>query len=326
MVRLEKIAYEKIFNNKLLGRARVLSAPRKNDPFTDLNLTEFPYSFGFKKYFNSLLWWLFKFEFTGAREVCANRGILMKDAWLEDEIKSRRCVLNEHIHRESMHPFTRELFFIRRMAIGKVEMGLSGFEAPDYYQEDNKKESYMDIEDFLDGHQHFLLSNYAAELTETTSMGNGSKVILEFLMINNLFARTAWSTYFFNENEYYNTRIKNKDIKEVFGQSLPDLDSEADKEALRMRLEKINAKVPGFIAPEGQKVNIDKIWNRLREKRDYWMAENGAFEVGDIDVNQYGQEKPFMVPHTQEPETLGKNNIGKVIPKFARKTPGGLMQ
>ena len=326
MVRLERIAYEKLINNKLLGRARMLSSPRKKDVFTDENLTEYPYSTWAFRWLQPLIFWVFKFEFNGARETCANRGILMKDAWMEDEIKARRCVLTEHMHRESMHPYTRELFFIRRLAIGKVEMGLSGFEAPDYYQEDNRKECYIDIEDQLDTYQHHLLSNYGAEMTENTSMGNGSKVILEFLMVNNLFSRSAWSSYFFNENEYYDTRIKNKDLSNALGLSDPNLDSEADKEALRQRLEKINSKMPGYYAPEGQKVDIDKIWNKLREKRDFWMAEQGSFVLEDLDVNQYGQERAFMIPKAEEPETLGKNTVGKVLPKFFRNKVGGLMQ
>lgn len=32
MVRLEKIKYEKLFNNKLLGRKRYIDAPKKEDP------------------------------------------------------------------------------------------------------------------------------------------------------------------------------------------------------------------------------------------------------------------------------------------------------
>ena len=145
-------------------------------------------------------------------------------------------------------------------------------------------------------------------------------------MINNLFARTAWSTYFFNENEYYDTRIRNKDLSNAFGLRDPDLDSEADKEALRQRLEKINSKIPGYYAPEGQKVDIDKIWNALRQKRDYWMAEQGSFVLEDLDVKQYGQEKAFMIPDAEEPETRGKNTVGKVLPKFLRNKVSGLMQ
>ena len=104
MVRLEKILYEKAFNNKLLGRARRIVKPVKMDIDSNLWLRQLPtnkYLAGFMDKFFSIFHIL---QYRHFREICMQRGLSFEDVLVQKENMVRRDQHHEHIIRETTHP------------------------------------------------------------------------------------------------------------------------------------------------------------------------------------------------------------------------------
>lgn len=324
MVRLEKIAYEKIINSKTLHRARNITGPKKTDPFSELYLRRVPQSRIVYKLLSPFKLWLASVEWKFLRQSLLQRGISAEDAFKQSEIEFRRGILNEQINRESMHPYNQQLPMWKRMGFGKVDASTIGFEAPDYIREDVRKQTYLDVYDNILKYKHMLLSNYLAEMTPITYMGRGSIVILELLIVHNLFSRSAWNRYFFNEEEYMDSRKYAADFEKMIGMDNSlNLSTESGKKNFETYMEKMNKKFPGMFAPEGEEFDFKAFYNRAETA----LVENNSYNKwnqGDLSLLTNGQEEAFFVP---EGESLkGKNVVGKELPAYLKRSDKGLMQ
>ena len=143
MVRLEKIAYERIFNTKMLSRARQITSPKKRDFRTDRNAQSIPQFRLYTKLVQPFRNIRFGLNWRYFRMMCNQRGIALSDILFMDETESRRCVFTEQVTREAFHPYNRQINAWKRMGHGKMEMALEGFESPDYIQEELKKDCLL---------------------------------------------------------------------------------------------------------------------------------------------------------------------------------------
>ena len=326
MVRLEKIVYEKIFNSQLLSRARQITAPKKRDFRTDRNGASIPTFKFYTRLMRPIRQMRLSIFWNYFRQMCNQRGIPMSDIIYMDDVEARRCVFTEQVTREAFHPYNRQINSWKRMGYGKVEMALEGFEAPEYIQSEVKKETYFGALKKRHAYDHFLFSSYIAEMTPITFMGKGSHVILDFLIINNFFKPSAWSTYFFNEDEYLTSRKRHQDMVINNGYLDSDVYSEGYKKRLKSGLAKWNRRMPGYFAPEGEEVDFDAVYGDIIAKREWAVKEKGYWEQGDSKPEIYGPERPFWIPESGEPEEKGVNNVGKVLPGYLRGKVSSLMQ
>lgn len=323
MVRLEKIAYEKILNSKALGRARNITTPKKTDFFSEIYLRRAPMSRLVNSITMPIKHLIAGMEWRFLRACLLQRGIPFEEALTQNETEFRRGVLAEQINRESMHPYNQQLPQWRRMGFGKVDATMMGFEAPEYVLEDVRKQTYMEVYDRILSYKHMVLSNYMVELTPISYFGRGSLVILELFIVHNLFSRSAWNRYFFNEEEYVDSRKYVADFEKAAGVKMWDFNSESGRKSFETFMTKINKRLPGMFAPDGEDFNFQAFYNRSDETavvskhHEHWTK-------GEMDLLIRGQEEAFYVP---EGEGLkGTNNVGKELPGYIGRSPRGLMQ
>lgn len=207
MTRLEKIRYEKIFNNQLLGRNRSIAVPLKEDIKQDRYLYRPKVLPDFiHKLLSPLYLKLAQKELNWFRERTVEEG-LRWDYLYESGNDIRRDPFHEHFVRTTMHPYHYLMFIWERHPTSKVDFHLPGFEAPDYLRERARKRTLADAYSKISTFYMMLKNNFDAEKTTRMHFGISSYMPLELVYINNLFKRSAWNRLFFNESFY----VKNQD-------------------------------------------------------------------------------------------------------------------
>ena len=321
MVRLEKIAYEKIFNSKVLHRARNITSPKRTDFFSEIYLRRFPQNRLTHTVLSPFKNWLASVEWRFLRSCLLQRGISFEDSMLNTEVEFRRGMMNEQVNRESMHPYNIQLPMWKRMGYAKVDVSMMGFEAPDYIKEEVRKQTYVEVYDKILKYKHMLLSNYMVDMTPTTYMGRGSIVILDLFIVHNLFSRAAWNRYFFNEEEYIDSRKYVADFQRMIGKRNFDISTESGKKKFESHMSKVNKKFPGMFAPDGEEFDFQAFYNRAEQIAA--EKNSNAWTNGELDLLVKGQEEPFIV--TGGEELKGKNNVGTILPKYLNKSGRGIM-
>ena len=322
MVRLEKIAYEKIINSKALHRARTITTPKKTDFFSEVYLRRLPSSRLLHTILSPLKAWMASFEWRFFRSNALQRGISFEDSLMVDDMEFRRGILHEQVNRESMHPYNYQLKMWSRSGFAKVDASMMGFEAPDYIREEVRKQTYMDVHDNILDYKHAILSNYMADMTPITYMGRGSIVVLELFIVHNLFSRSAWNRVFFNEEEYIDSRKYVADFEKMMGGGKLSIATEAGRKKFEARMKKANKKYPGMFAPDGEEFDFKTFYERA--KTSTADPSTKKWTRGDLSLLVEGQEKAFMVPEGEE--LVGKNVVGTQLPSYMKKTTKGIMQ
>lgn len=67
-----------------------------------------------------------------------------EDKFLHHDTELRRCVLFEHIARESLHPYHWVLKARRRERYYRIERGLRGFFVPEYIRAEAQTQTFSD--------------------------------------------------------------------------------------------------------------------------------------------------------------------------------------
>lgn len=196
------------------------------------------------------------------REDMLHQGITWDYAY-ESGNDIRRDPFHEHFLRESMHPYHYLMYYWERHPSSKVDTHLIGFEAPDYLRERTRKRPYAAVKSKIDTFWLTHKNNYDAENTNYMFFGIGSPIPLDLLYVNNLFLRSAWNRYFFNEQVYITPESERKDSDfKVY-----NFEDPKEKQNAAAMLKKLNKMMPGFILPEGEEEDFEK-------KLDEWYAAN----------------------------------------------------
>ena len=320
-MRLEKIAYEKIFNNKLLGRARNITKPSRICNDAEVLLTMGP-TFGLSTLLAPLGRWLMKHEWKFFSQGCEQRGLALEDFVLFRSEELRRDPLYEHMFRESMHPLQFEMARWRRLRYFKVDDCIKGFEAPDYLKEEARKRTYIQSLANITKFRHFFEHNYANEITPQTYMYKGSVVVLELFMIYGITSRNAWTRYFFNEIHHYTSGTYVEERRN--GKKPLDFANDADWEVYKKTAVTFNKDFPGYLAPRGESVDFVK----LRETLEATRVELGFDTLTDEDLNDIARrfkmsQYAFVQPSYEGEEAKGKSNIGVDQPAYLKKSSFG---
>lgn len=315
-MRLEKIVYEKVLNNKLLGRARQFGKPRLSHVETNHLLAQYP-NFGLYSLLGWLLRPMFRFNWKFLNENCHDRGLALEDVQLFRSEELRRNPLTEHAFRESLHPFMREMFRYRAHRYYKIDHAVKGFIVPDYLKDEARKRTMLQTFGNIITFRHFFKQNYENEQTPTTTMFRTSLNILEFALIYGITNRNGWNRYFWNEVEYYTIGDY---VKEIQSSKPLNLEDPAQLEKFLANAEKMNEQYPGIFAPYGEKVNREQVKRDLKEI----VAQTHWTNLTDEDLTDFGMrhrmsKEAFVHSKVEGEEAKGKSNVGLDKPTFLRK-------
>lgn len=316
-MRLEKIFYERLVNNKLLSRARTIGKPSLSHDETNLLMMVPPY-FGIKKLFNPFKRWLDGMEWRVMMSGLRPRGLAPEDWILFRSEELRRDPLFEHANRESLHPFMRENIRLRMHRYYKVDEAVKGFEVPEYVKEEAKERYFFRSLGNVITYRHFFKQNYQNDQTPNSNWFMTSLNIIELFLMYNSTLRNGWARYFWNEEHYYTTGDYVKETNSP--KDKLDLSNENDFKQFFKRAQELNQRYPGYFAPEGQEPNYDLL------KKDYeeMVAQTKWDHITTEDLTDYGlrwrmANQPFIQPKFDGEEAKGKSNVGLDLPRFLRK-------
>ena len=320
-MRLERAIYERIFNTKLLGRARNIATPARHVREDDYYLGMTP-SFRISRLFDGFWRWVYAKEWNFQRQGALQRGMTMEDFHLYDEEDFRRSPFHEHVLREATHPYQQLLHGWRRSRYFKVDMAMKGFEAPQYLKEEANKRTYIDSFVNIFGWRHFVESNYYSDMTPITTLYNGSRTILELFILYGFASRSAWNRYFFNEEKYYDLDKCVEDMKAIDGSYYKNYDLSKDEnvEGWRKSVIAWHKQFPGYFAPEGEDVDFEA----LKIKFENIKTELGLDSLNSDDLTSIGikyklNKKLFVMPEYKDEDAKGSSNVGLDMPKFVQR-------
>lgn len=174
----------------------------------------------------------------------------------------RRCVLFQHVARESVHPYHWVLKARRRERYYKVERGLRGFFVPEYIRNEAKSQTYQDYIKLRKEWTTFTHNNYWSDMTPSAHRTVIPRLFLLELPLNyGLLRPDAWSKFFMNENisEWYTE----KELAQVRNRKkFPyDLTTSQGKKLFEEEITDLNENHPGMVAVEGQKFDFKSYYN-----------------------------------------------------------------
>lgn len=255
MVRLERAMYEKLVNNNLFSRARHISKPRyyKARPGSDRTFF-WPMGGTFYKLFTNAMenWYAFQYRFDLAWFKVRAYALVDFDTFQESDW--RRGTLNEHMHRENVHPY---YFFQRQMArqrYHKIEKYVAGVEMPDEVIDEVYGTAEIDKQDYRHCYQ-LLERQYVREMMPNTYMWRAVRwAVLDITIIYNLLNRDMWNRLFYNEMSHVQELDDlEADIDQTRKEAkiLTDFSKPDNRSNFKNHLEQQIQKYPGYYTPEG---------------------------------------------------------------------------
>lgn len=325
MVRLEKIAYEKLVNSGLLGRAREITKAKKiySRDYDGANFLSFDNLIApFFPFLVPLYDKISSFAYRFGRNNMVVKGLSWEDTTMYSDVELRRSPLMEHIWRESFHPYEKLLYSYRRQRFFKVNFGFDGFEVPDSIQKEAREhiwlysiERKMTIDNFIHNH-------YISDLTPNTYQYVGKILLLEWFMFYNLISYNAWNRLFYNEKDYLNIDNYVKDTM---------LDKETrlynNKEDFEEEIKTINDNYPGVVAVEGEEIKMDLAWEKFKNYYEIkYLNNNSNIDILKKEFNDNDNYNSENLLLSKGEEVSGKNNIGTKLPKrIFKKSEKALM-
>lgn len=332
MVRLEKVLYEKVFNTKILGRARSITKPKHLDHNQEKYLHQLPQTRLTQHILKPFALKFVSLEYKAFRSMCLQRAIPFDDIVMQTEMELARSPFHEHFVRETTHPYHVSLNKWSRFAYNKVDMFLKGFEAPEYLREPVRQRRYLDCVDKVFSFHEMLVKNYENEKTLSNHWFRGSIAILELFMFYGSTLRMGWNRLFYNEEEYISTDEYLRQRAYLNREKKLDLSDESDRKEFVEEITDFNKKFPGWIAPDGDEVDFNAIFENWEKKN---AGKEFSSELTDEDLRSMsgGLQNPGMpfiiskAKGVEEGEELtGTNNVGVDLPKYLRNGSGvGLM-
>jgi hypothetical protein len=182
MVRFEKSLYEKLLNNKLFGRERIIASPSKTNYIQPATYTmaqayhmRYKHSY-FQKAIAPVVDWFYKiFFWQYTRGELLQRGFVADD-YNHTETELRRGILRENILRESCHPYEQLFYRYRRLRYFKVDRIIQGFFVPDFVRKDVEKRTLSDAAVAKYNWDNFVHNNFMSDLTPSTYFGRVASV------------------------------------------------------------------------------------------------------------------------------------------------------
>jgi len=267
MVRLEKVLYERVLNNRTLGRARNITTPKKwmNHNPTDYNHVQAGWLHEhsiFAKVMEKLLYPFYrKFWWEWQRDLMLQRGWAMDDTYIHTEKDLRRSPFYEHVWRESCHPYQYLMYKYRRMRYYKVERVCQGFYVPQHLRDEVKNRTWAQTLKAMRDWDNFLFRNYASEITPSTYDSRGKINLLEIFNQYGLFKNEAWERYFYNEEEY--DFIEAEDFERyVVRPDGMDLETADGRQQFENKINTLIQDFPGMVVPEGEKFDFENFYMR----------------------------------------------------------------
>jgi len=321
---LEKILYEKVLNNRTLGRARKITTPKKwiNHNPADYKSVQAGWLYDntiSAKVWDKILYPFYKtFWWSWQRDLALQRGYAMDDFYVHTEKDLRRSPFYEHIWRESTHPYEYLMYKYRRMRYYKVERCVQGFFVPEHLRDEVKKRTWAETMHSVNEWENFVFKNYAAEISPTTYDSRGKWNPLELFNQYGLFRNESWERLFYNEEEY--DYIEPEDYERyVVKPGGYDVETVEGRMAFENKINTLIQDFPGLVTPEGEQFDFENFymkWTLLHGRDTSRFDQSKLVEVEAsirtaIDSNN---ESYSLLTHGAE-EKVGTSNVGKDWPE-----------
>jgi hypothetical protein len=336
MVRLEKVLYEKLLNNKALGRARGVGAPKKwiNHNPIEYNAAQAGYLHDNSitaKFWEKVLYPFYqKFWWEYQRDHALQRGYAMDDFYVHTEKDLRRSPFYEHIWRESTHPYEYLMYKYRRQRYYKVERVIQGFYVPKHLRDEVKKRTWAETLASVEEWTNFVYRNYASDITPTTYDSRGKINLFEVFQQYGLFKNEAWERYFYNEEEY--DFVEPEDYERyIVRPGGFDLETNEGRMLFENKINTLMQDFPGLVVPEGESFDFENYYMK-------WSLLHGK------DTSRFDQDKlsavyndiKHIVDRTANPEMnllqdgaeakTGTNTVGTMYPQRAQEDVRSALQ
>lgn len=309
MVRLEKIITERVFNNRVLGRARNITQPSGVNPLEEFHLRMTPLGRLIAKVVPQS--WAFALSGLSHRFYRWNlliRGFSWSDSVIFTDEMMRRSPVFEHIYRENMNPYYLSMITFRRRRFYKVDAALEGFSVQEEVQNEVRQQYLLRVRPDLLRFRR-LLHQYYSEMIPQTHYTNGSiGGIFDLFYIRNVFLRMGWNRYFYNEEHYADVGEMREDVYSA--RSAKKMSAEEAREFMRY----FNQHRPGVLAPDGQEVDFAEVERFLAENPQI-VSPDGAFDLLGFLDTFFGQ-RDFVQAETAPCQNVIErpNTVGTDIP------------
>lgn len=329
MVRLEKILYEQILNNKVLGRARKMTSPTKWFYESRQSVMSIAAHKLFQQGITGKLFklvepafaWLF---YKWPKEIANSRGLALEDFFVFQDRELRRCMLFENVARNSLHPFQLTLFQYRRARYYKVERAVRGFIVPRWARQEGEERLFADTVANKTAWDNFVYDHFYSDMTPVISSGLiGRWHPLEAFNCYGLVSPEAWDRYFYNEILYdqYSAADAEEANTQPFGAL--DLTKEGDRQHFESEVRRFIKLYPGSIVQEGQEFDFQQFyleWSLANNKEIRGQSKDQK-QIEDAKAKLSAQASKFAVEHSHGHGGHGGHGHGPVgtrLPAFLR--------
>ena len=276
MVRLERMMYEKVVNNSLVGRARRITTPKfwKKDWNDENRSINWPFQNLLKNAFIPIMDFYTSVEYNLMYNRTKRQGIPVKTNEVMDESEWRRDILVEQMKRENMHPWTIMEHTNMKNRYFKVNKFMAGHETPDYLVAETHAEGLLENRDMTETIDS-LKSQYHKEMMPNVYQHRARFTLLEFTIFHNLFDKKSWNRYFYNEATYTHELDEIEARKKEY---TIDFNDPAEQVKFKDWLNKQIKMFPGYFIGEKKEFDFESFFKNN-------MALNGQLKP-DNNLNQ----------------------------------------
>lgn len=257
MVRLERVLYEKVVNNKLLGRNRRIGSPQTW--FTKNNIKNssvfWPGGYLVTKLLDPIFNFVTGKEYTQLYKVSKLQGVPMENFLALKEDDWRRGVLSEHMKRENLHPWVQMIHSHVRSRFHKVEKYQKGFEVPDEIVEETHGRPLIETISYAETMQN-LMGEYKSEMMPNVYMFRSVLNPLDLPILHNLIDRESWNRMFYNEVRY-DTERDEIEAEEAEEKRQIDMTDPKNQAKFRSWMENKIKLYPGVFVREGEQFDYE---------------------------------------------------------------------
>ena len=257
MVRLERVLYERIVNNKLIGRNRSIGSPklwftRRN---TQNSMVFWPGSMLVNKILDPIYNFVTAMEYRQTYNLSKFKGIPFESFLSMREEDWRRGVLSEHLKRENLHAWVQVMHTHIRSRYYKIEKYQKGFQVPDQIVAETHAKPLIETMSYADSIQT-IFWEYQHEMMPKVYWFRSIKMILDVVIFHNLFNRESWNRLFYNE-VYYDKEIQDMEAEEIQKEKEIDMTDPKNQENFKNWMEARIKLYPGLFVREGETFDFE---------------------------------------------------------------------
>lgn len=212
------------------------------------------------------------------------------------------------------------LYKYRRARYYKVEEVFTGFIVPEYLRNEAKDRLFTDFYMKRINWENFVHDNYGAEMTTMMKhQSNGGYIPLDMFILTGWLDHRNWDRMFYNETLH--GQMTDAEVHMAYNPKLPwDLNTEKGKRELEDQYQRVHKYCPGFMAKEGEALNIPRIIAQAKKKHNLELTNEEKSLLQELQV-KVSEDLKLLEDKPKKNKILQK--IGSIMPKILSKLKPG---